>query len=592
MARMTIGDYLLTRLREAGIAHLIGVPGDFNLAFLEQVLAFDGVEWVGTCNELNAAYAADGYARSKGVAALLVTYGVGDLSALNGIAGAHAEHVPVICISGVPPLRAIRDREVLHHTSGTGAFEDVMTCMAQFTVAQARITPANAAIEIDRLLRTALREKQPVYLQLPSDISYLEIEAPAAPLAASTYNGDRQQTKRVVERVAERILRAQRPALLVDADTHRFGLRPLICALGERAGLPFASMSSGRSIFNEQHPLYRGIYAGQASAAQTLEAIEGSDCLIAIGVRFFDATTGYFSHRIPTPETILIDPYSATIDGCVYEGVTASEILTALIQRLPERLPQPSQAEALGAQSVVSCLLSVELTEDASVEGAFAKEDSVFVDDARLTQARLWPRLARFLREGDIILAESGTAQAGISGVRLPAQTTFISQTTWGSIGYTLPALLGSMLAEPARRHLLFIGDGSFQMTAQEISTILRQGFKPIVFVLNNRGYTIERVILGPHAAYNDVQNWKYAEFSQAIADGRDVRGLRVRSEAELERALAEAESGEAFTLIELELYPLDAPLGLQRMGPMVADFDFGERGPQGLVNAGLRAKS
>jgi len=117
--KITIGDYLLARLKELGITHLHGVPGDFNLAFLEQVVACEGLRWVGCCNELNAAYAADGYARIKGVGALLLTYGVGDLSALNGIAGANAEHVPVVCISGVPPLNAILRREVLHHTSGT-----------------------------------------------------------------------------------------------------------------------------------------------------------------------------------------------------------------------------------------------------------------------------------------------------------------------------------------------------------------------------------------------------------------------------------------------------------------------------------------
>jgi len=577
MPRTTIGDYLLTRLREAGIGHLIGVPGDFNLAFLEQVLAHRGMEWVGACNELNAAYAADGYARMRGAGALLVTYGVGDLSALNGIAGAHAEHVPVICISGVPPLEAIRNRHVLHHTSGTGGFEDVMNCLAQFTAAQARITPANAAIEIDRLVCTALREKQPVYLQLPSDISYLEIEAAMAPLDSYIPLGDTLQTARVVELLAERIAKAERPALLVDADAHRFGLRPLICALGERCGLPFASMSSGRSIFNEQHPLYRGIYGGKASSAQTLEAIEGSDCLIAVGVRFFDATTCFFSHRIPTPETIVLDSFYATIDGRTFEGVTAKEVLVGLLDKLGER--ESSHASRNAGPS----------TPFAAKDAAnSAQDDSIFehagkAGEAKLTHARLWPRIAQFLREKDVILAESGTSQTGLSGVRMPAQTTFISQTTWGSIGYTLAALLGSLLAEPARRQLLFIGDGSLQMTAQEISTMLRHDFKPILFVINNHGYTIERVILGPHAAYNDIQNWSYTALPGVFAEGKDVAGYRVSTEAELDRALKEIEANNRFTLVELVMDKLDAPAGLLRMGPMIAAYDFGERGPQGI---------
>jgi len=580
MARMTIGDYLLTRLREAGIGHLIGVPGDFNLAFLEQVLAHEGMEWVGACNELNAAYAADGYARMRGAGALLVTYGVGDLSALNGIAGAHAEHVPVICISGVPPLDAIRNRHVLHHTSGTGGFEDVMNCMAQFTAAQARITPGNAAIEIDRLVCTALREKQPVYLQLPSDISYLQIEGPTMLLDSYSPSGDALQTARVVELLAECIAKARRPALLVDADAHRFGLRPLICALGERCNLPFASMASGRSIFNEQHPLYRGIYSGKASSAETLETIEGSDCLIAIGVRFFDSTTCFFSHRIPSEHTIVLDSFYATIDGRTFEGVTAKEVLIGLLERLPARGSSHSAANA--GPSTALC---------ANNAPNSAQDDEVFGQDGKasekkLTHARLWPRIAGFLRQGDVILAESGTSQSGLSGIRMPAQTTFISQTTWGSIGYTLAALLGSLLAEPARRQLLFIGDGSLQMTAQEISTMLRHDFKPIIFVVNNFGYTIERVILGPNSAYNEIQNWNYAGLPSVFAEGQEVAGYRVSTEEELERALEEIESNNRFTLVELVMKKLDAPAGLQRMGPMIAEYDFGERGPQTVLDS------
>jgi indolepyruvate decarboxylase len=279
MPRLSIGEYLLARLLECGIDTLFGVPGDFNLALLEQVEATPSLQWVGNCNELNAAYAADGYARIKGAACLIVTYGVGDLSALNGIAGSFAEHVPVICISGIPPMHALRQRSLLHHTSGTGNFEDVISCLAQFTIAQARLTPLNAATEIDRVITTAMREKLPVYVQIPSDITHIEINAPMAPLNWSV-SGDRVRTGRAIERIAARIDRAERPALLVDADAQRFGQGRLICELGESAGIAFATMSSGRSILDEQHPLYRGIYAGGASAPETVAAIEASDCLL------------------------------------------------------------------------------------------------------------------------------------------------------------------------------------------------------------------------------------------------------------------------------------------------------------------------
>ena len=97
--KMTIGHFLFRRLREIGVSHIFGVPGDFNLQLLEQLSEIDGIDFVGTCNELNASYAADGYARANGIGAMLTTYGVGDLSAICGLAGACAEHVPGVLIS-------------------------------------------------------------------------------------------------------------------------------------------------------------------------------------------------------------------------------------------------------------------------------------------------------------------------------------------------------------------------------------------------------------------------------------------------------------------------------------------------------------
>jgi indolepyruvate decarboxylase len=553
--RPTIGGYLLARLRECGIDTLFGVPGDFNLVLLERLIEADRLRWVGNCNELNAAYAADGYARMKGAAALVVTYGVGDLSALNGIAGSFAEHVPVICISGMPPLQAIRQRMILHHTSGIGNIEDVMSCMSQFTVAQARITPANATAEIDRLLETALREKLPVYLQIPCDIVDLEVEAPATPLNLAPLRSDSTQLARAVEQIVRRLDLAQCPAILIDGDAHRFGLRPLICALGQTLEIPFAAMASGRTVFDEQHPLYCGIYAGAASTPKVAETIEQSDCLLAIGVRFFDVTTCVHSHRIPEANMIAIDPFAVSIDGQTFEGVTAADVLRELARHFSGRTTKASMSNLVSSFGPVA-------------EAADPQ--------APLTHANLWPRIEQFLAPGDVVLAESGTVSAGIGGVRLPAGAAFIHQALWASIGYALPALLGAMLAQPGRRHVLFIGDGSLQMTAQELSTIFRHGLKPIVFVVNNGGYTIERVIYGREAVYNDIRNWDYCALPRVFSDGEAPETAKASTAGEFETALRRAQDSDCFTLIELVLDRFDAPEGLLRMGSRVAEFNFG----------------
>jgi len=553
MQRISIGNYLLTRLEECGIRCVFGVPGDFNLTTLEQLTNRESMEWVGCCNELNAAYAADAYARMQGAAALMVTYGVGDLSAINGIAGSFAEHVPVICISGIPPLHALRKRLLLHHTSGTGNLEDVLHCMAQFTAAQARITPANAAAEIDRVLTTAMREKRPVYLQIPSDIAHLEIAAPRQPLDWVSRLADPAQLARAVEQVAYRLEHAQRPAILVDGDAHRFGLRPLICALGQSLAIPFAALASGRSIFDESHPLYRGLYAGEGSPAAA--TIEHSDCLLALGVRFFDSTTGIFTHEIDERQMILIEPFSVNCEGQVFEGVHAADLLRALEERFANRERTSHIAPSVSAVPAPAI--------DA-------------LPGAPLTHAQLWSRMERFFTTDDVILAEAGTAFSGICATRLPAGCTFISQAVWGSIGYTLPALLGAMKAAPARRHLLFIGDGSLQMSAQEISTLLRHMLAPILFVINNRGYTIERKIFGPQSLYNEIQNWNYRALPAAFGPECTVQTYAVRSMDELETALAAAEQARNLVLIELHMDPMDAPLSLERMGPQIAQFDYG----------------
>jgi TPP-dependent 2-oxoacid decarboxylase len=121
-----IGEYLLARLSEMGVRHMFGVPGDFNLWFLEQTIREGSINFIGCCNELNAAYAADGYSRLAGISALATTYGVGELASLSAVAGAYAERVPIVCITGAPPLPAMQQRALLHHTLADGNYENML----------------------------------------------------------------------------------------------------------------------------------------------------------------------------------------------------------------------------------------------------------------------------------------------------------------------------------------------------------------------------------------------------------------------------------------------------------------------------------
>jgi indolepyruvate decarboxylase len=547
---MSVGEFLLKRLAELGAQYLFGVPGDYNLWFLEQVERSNHVEFVGCCNELNAAYAADGFARLRGFSALVTTYGVGELSAIAGVAGAYAERVPVVCIVGAPPLGAIEERAFLHHTLGDGNFVNMLSSHRDFSVAQTRIEPANARWEIDRVLRSCWIEKRPVYLQLPSDVPAMTIEVPEEPLQLAAPTSDPTQLVRAIERIAARIAEANLPAILLDADVARFGLTKPIVRLIEAHSIPFATLPAAKALIDESHDLHLGTYRGAASPAEVRVAIEAADCLLCVGVRFTDTATGFFSHRLRCEALINIRAFDVTVGTTHVPGVAGSEVLSALVKTvrlkprriLPPRLQPPTRLPSQFRQS--------------------------------LTQDRFWQRMQDFIRSGDVVLADIGTSSAGTAGLQMPNGVAVIGQPLWAAVGYSLPALLGTLLAAPRRRQLLFIGDGAFQMTAQELSTILRRGLRPIIFLINNNGYTIERLILGSGSSYNDINQWRYADAPFFDTQGQAI-AYRVRTEDELEDALAAARDRESLVLIELVMSRLDAPAPLVNFAQRCAEFNF-----------------
>jgi indolepyruvate decarboxylase len=333
--RMKIGDFLLRRLAEAGVRHLFGVPGDYNLELLQQLQDSGALKWIGTCSELNASYAADGYARLNGLGALLVTNGVGALSAINGVAGSYSEHVPVICICGSIPLRSIDRGLGMHHTMADGTFDHFLDAYAHVTAAHTRLTPRNAATEIDRFILTAWREKLPVYMELPSDIACLDIEVPTGPLVLADAPSDPERLASCIAAIAGRLSAATSPAILVDADADRFGVAPEIVGLAEKMQAAVAVINTSKGVIDETFPHYLGIYAGKASEPHVRETIETSDCLLAIGHRPIEVTTGDFSASLPT-NTIHARGHSVDVGEDNYQAVTLKEVLRGVIDAVPQ----------------------------------------------------------------------------------------------------------------------------------------------------------------------------------------------------------------------------------------------------------------
>jgi indolepyruvate decarboxylase len=557
--RQSIGEFLLRRLQEAGIRHIFGVPGDYNLELMQQLEDRGEPAWIGNCNELNASYATDAYARINGLGALIVTHGVGALSAINGVAGAYSEHVPVICICGSIPLRAVQRGDLMHHTLADREKGDFCRMFAEVTTAQARLAPDNAAAEVDRLILTAWRRKLPVYMELPSDVACLEIEAPAAPLELAMAPSDRENLNACTRMILERLTAAKAPAFLLDLDASRFGVSRQIMELAERFHAPVATMNCAKGAVPETSAHFAGIYGGMASAPATRDAVEGSDCLLTVGYRRIESTTGFFTAKLPASAIHLSATHVDAGDED-YQGVQLAELLQSLVDASAGVAAEKQPARPL-------------------------KPSGFVPSDGPLTQDAYWKAMQSFLRPGDVLVVEDGTSSAGAGRLTLPEGCTYISgAVVWCSIGYATGALLGAALASPGRRHILLTGEGSLQMTAQELSTVLRHDLAPFIFVNQNAGYTVERAVLGKAAKYNDVAGWRYSELPHVLSREKSAETYVVRTGNELRQVLESPHSGLVFAECVMDKY--DAPIDLILGGHAIAQTDYGARGPQSAVDA------
>lgn len=533
----TVGDYLLDRLSELGVTDVFGVPGDYQLEFLDHVVAHPRLRWIGGANELNAGYAADAYGRLRGMAALVTTFGVGELSAANAIAGSYAEHVPVVHIVGAPSKDAQKARSIVHHTLGDGDFGHFLRMSREITCAQADLAPATATREIDRVLSEVREQKLPGYLLLATDVARFPVEPPSAPLARYT-GGTSPRALAMFTEAASRLIGDHRLTVLADFLVHRLQCVDSLNALLGADTVPHATLMWGKSLVDESSSNFLGIYAGAASTEQVREAIETAPVLVTAGVVFTDMVSGFFSQRIDPARTIDVGADQSTVGGRVYAPLDMSAALDALTAILTERGVE-SDALPLAAPS----------------------EPAPHPDrETALTQKALWDGLCDALTPNNVVLADQGTSFYGMAGHRLASGVTFIGQPLWGSIGYTLPAAVGAGVAEPHRRIVLLIGDGAAQLTIQELGAFGREGLAPVIVVVNNDGYTVERAIHGPEQYYNDIASWRWTALPEVLGVANAL-AVRVTTVGELADAIeAAAGAQDRMVLIEAVVPRMDIP--------------------------------
>jgi TPP-dependent 2-oxoacid decarboxylase len=544
---ITVGEYLFHRLESLGVRHIFGVPGDYVLDLMD-VLNKSPINLVCNCNELNAGYAADAYARVRGLGAVCVTYGVGGFSLVNAVVGAYAERVPLVVISGAPNSSVKKDDLLLHHT--TGDYNLQFTIMEKVTVASVILTNASQATsQIDQTLEACLHYKRPVYIEIPLDLVHQPCNFPEThpPLPSKLTNPETLQE--VIEEAVSLLEKAQRPVILAGVEFNRFHLQNKLLKLLETTGYPIATTMLGKSCISEMHPQFIGNYVGALSREYVRQRIETADCVLCLGAIMSDMNLGGYTAKLDDRKLINANSEKVKIKHHFYQPVYLGDFLDGLIANLQKK--NSGNLDINPASHLLS--------------KSFLPQP-----DEKITNLRFYERINHFLEDGFIVIADTGDAIVATMDLLMYKETDFIGQAFYLSIGYSIPACLGAAMASPHSRPIVFVGDGAFQMTAQELSTIIRHKLNPIIFLINNDGYTIERVI--KDGSYNDIQPWKYHQLPQVFGESWSCE---VRTEGELEQALSQAKANtDCVSFIEIHFDRFDCSQGLIRLGQAISQMD------------------
>ena len=532
MSQPPVAEYVLQRIAQLGIDKIFGVPGDYAFSIDDAVENVPGLEWVGCANELNAAYAADGYARIRGAAILTTTYGVGELSALNGVMGSRAHRLPVFHLVGMPSERIQRLGLITHHNLGDTNYDRYQAISGAACCVSAVLTPDNCIEELERVIREALRQSMPAYIVI-SEVNGLMpvIGTPISgvPLAdIKRQRSDPQELTAAVTAILAALAGAQHPVALATALTSRYGVRDKAAELITTANLPVAVTSYDKGVIDESLPQYLGLYAAENSQPPAVrDAVEQADLILDIGgVLLTELNTGLWGDTLGTIRAACIHDNWVRIGTRVFLNVAIDDVLDRLITKV-------TPIRGMVAKAGVELL------------------DVVGSGNEPTSSANFYPRLQRVLQPGDTLVIETGTSMFHLNGMRLPAGVRSEAQGLWGSIGWATPAAMGIAMAKSSGRTWLVTGDGSHQLTLNELAVMGRYGVKPVIFVLNNGLYGIEDVISERGHGYDDLAPVQYHLLPAAFGC-KNWYSARVSTVAELEQSLAAIDTHDGAAYVEV----------------------------------------
>lgn len=533
MDRIKVADYLIQELNKLGINDFFGLPGDYNFNILYAIEDNPNTNWVGCTNELNAGYAADGYARINGYGAVVTTFAVGELSAINATAGSFAENIPVIHIVGSPSTKFIKSNALIHHNfqhPDYYAFERAFSNVVETT---AFLDENNAKTEIDRILSVFIETKKPVYVSIPVDICKLEIENNPQIKLPKT---DEESLNQAVDAALGLINKSKYPLILGDVLVKRYCARKEFDKFIENSQFPISNLLMGKGIIDAENKKYLGTFLSKYDNLNAYNALHESDCVVSIGIINSDLNTYRTGLPFVPADFIEIQGNYTIVQNKKHENVLMKDILNKLSEKITAR--------------------DIELPEK---KPSFNKPEKA--DNTMLSSKYIYPRFQEFLKPNDMIFVETGIIPHGFAPTRLPKNAEVNTQTLWGSIGWATPAAFGGQMAAKGRRTILLTGEGSHQLTAMEVSNMMRNNLKPIIIVLNNSGYTVERMLCDdPLDSFNDIAKWNYSKLPQ-VFEG-DTWIAQAKTNIEFDSVLKQAEIEQKSKLCYIEIFTdkLDVP--------------------------------
>jgi indolepyruvate decarboxylase len=559
-----VGSFLIERLYGCGVRHIFGVPGDFVLGFYQQLIESNKLKVINTCDEQGAGFAADAYARINGLGVVCVTYCVGGLKVVNATAQAFAEKSPLVVISGAPGINERRKNPLLHHK--VKDFDTQQKIFEHITIDSVLLHDSTSATKgIDRVLSSALQYKRPVYIELPRDIisqpipsqelhhqiGYASSSLLLSPTTQSTKLSEKESATEIgsmeesLSEAAAMINSSKKPIIIAGVEIHRFRLQDKLLQLIDKTNIPVVATVLSKSVITEDHPLYLGVYEGAMGYESIREYVESSDCLILLGAPMTDIDFGISPTPIEQHRTIHLTSENLSIKHHNFENICLQDFITGLIQ-----------APLIRRSS------SIDIVRDSN-KARYRAHNFDALRGQKVTVQRLFERLNLSITDNTIIIADVGDSLFASLDLTVHGETEFLCPAYYLSMGFAVPASIGAQLADPRLRPIVIVGDGAFQMTGMELSTIARFKLKPIVVVLNNKGYGTERPMLdGP---FNDILPWNYGNIPEVLGQGK---GFVIETEDQLDEALTDAEKiyAKELCILDVRLDIYDGSPALKRL--------------------------